>query len=253
MDYSVIIYIIFGIMPSLVWLSYYLTKDLHPEPKKMIIKIFLWGSLITLPVFFIQIGLKHLLDIFDLNTLAQSLIYWFVIIALSEEFLKYLAVRMKALNDPNLDEPLDVMLYMTVAALGFAAVENILYLFTPLGQMSFDQLITRTLAVDFVRFIGATFLHTLCSATVGYFLAISFYKAKRRKILASLGILLAVGLHGLYDFSIMTLEGYVRYAVPISIIFVLAIFSSYGFKKLQKMKSICLVSPDLAKQDKIIK
>ena len=45
MDFIIIIYVILGLLPSLTWLSYYLTKDLHPEPKKMILKIFLWGAL----------------------------------------------------------------------------------------------------------------------------------------------------------------------------------------------------------------
>ena len=63
MDYYIIIYIIFGVLPSLTWLSYYLRKDVHPEPKKMVLKIFLWGALITIPVFFVQIGLAKLLTL----------------------------------------------------------------------------------------------------------------------------------------------------------------------------------------------
>jgi len=226
----------------LTWLLYYLRKDLHPEPKRMILNIFLWGALMTIPVFFVQIGLKDLLDKVDTNLVIKNLIYWFLIIALSEEFFKYLVIKVKVFNSPNLDEPLDIMLYMVIAALGFAAVENVLYLFAPAGPMSFNQMINRTLIVDLIRFIGATFLHTLCSAVVGYSLAISFCEVKRKNITLVLGISVATLLHGLYDFSIMTLEGYVKYAIPVIIILTLAFLVFSGFEKLKKMKSICKIN-----------
>ena len=240
MDYSIIIYIVFGILPSLVWLTYYLRKDIHPEPKRMILKIFLWGVLIALPVFFVQIGLKSILDKTNIDPFFYSLIYWFLIIALSEEFFKYLVVRVKVFNSPNLDEPLDVMLYMVVAALGFAAIENVLYLFAPVDQMmSFSEMINRALIIDFIRFIGATFLHTLCSGVIGYSLAISFCEVKTRRISVVIGIFVAVLLHGLYNFSIITLEGYARFAVPVAIIITLALLVFSGFEKLKKMKGVC--------------
>ncbi len=242
MDYNIIIYIIFGVLPSLTWLFYYLRKDLHPEPKGMILKIFLWGALITIPVFFIQIGSSFLLDKIDINSTVKNIIYWFLIIALSEEFFKYLVVRIKVLNNPNLDEPLDIMLYMVIAALGFAALENILYLFPPVGQMSFNELIDRTLIIDFIRFIGATFLHTLCSAVIGYAVAISLCDQKNRWLEAGLGILIAVLLHGLYDFSIMTLDGYIKFVIPVIVILLLAFLVFSGFDKLKKMKGLCKIN-----------
>jgi len=241
MDYNIIIYIIFGVLPSLTWLLYYLKKDAHPEPKKMILNIFFWGVLITIPVFFVQIGLKFLLDQTTIDPLTYSLIYWFLIISLSEEFFKYLVIRIKVINSPHLDEPVDIMIYMVVAALGFAALENVLYLFVPAGQMSFNQLINRTLTIDLIRFIGATFLHTLCSAVVGYALTISFCEVKTRRISLAVGILMATLLHGLYDFSIMTLGGYIRFAIPAIIILALAFIVFSGFEKIKKMKGICKI------------
>jgi RsiW-degrading membrane proteinase PrsW (M82 family) len=241
MDYTIILYIVFGILPSLTWLFYYLSKDLHPEPKKMILKVFLWGALITIPVFFVQIGFAHLLEKTNLNPTISSLIYWFLVIAFSEEFFKYLVVKIKVINSPYLDEPLDIMLYMVVAALGFAALENILYLFTPTGQMSFNQLIDRTLLISFVRFIGATFLHTLCSAVIGYSLAISFCEVKKKYLPLGAGLIMATLLHGIYDFSIMTLSGYAKFAVPVIVIIALAFLVFSGFERLKRLKSVCKI------------
>ena len=185
MDYTIIIYIIFGILPSLTWLSYYMRKDAHSEPKSKVFQIFLLGALVTVPVFVVQICLAYLLGKLNINPTVSALIYWFLIIAFSEEFFKFLVIRLAVAGSPELDEPLDVMLYMVVAALGFSAVENILYLCTPGTALSFNELVNRTLAVAFIRFIGATFLHTLCSALVGYTLADSF-SADHTKLCLSL-------------------------------------------------------------------
>ncbi len=243
MDYRIILYIIFGILPSLTWLFYYLRKDAHPEPKAMILKVFLWGALITLPVFFAQIGLKTILDKMALPYLASSLLYWFVVISFTEEFFKYLIVRAKIANNPAIDEPLDTMLYMVIAALGFAALENILYLFVPSGQMSFSEVVNRTIIVSFIRFIGATFLHTLCSGLLGYFFALSMGKIQTgvRYRYIVLGLALAVGLHGLYDFSIMTISGPLKVIMPITILVMLATFVFWAFDRLKKAKGLCII------------
>ena len=238
MNYRIFLYIFFGVLPALVWLSYYLRKDVHPEPRLMIFKVFLWGSFITLPVFLIQLGLSALLTELKLPSFIISLLYWFVVIALTEEFFKYLVVRGKVFNSHHLDEPLDIMLYMIIAALGFAALENVLYLFSPADNLSFNQVLNNTLIISFIRFIGATFLHTLCSGTVGYFLALSFYETKNKRWLFLAGLSIAAILHGLYNFSIMTFKGTLQFVIPIIILTGLAIFMIWAFNRVKKMKSV---------------
>ena len=231
----------------MAWLFYYLKKDLHPEPKKMILKVFLYGALITIPALLIQIALAKLLtqiqynDFFKTFPIAIEAVKWFIVIALTEELLKYFVVKWTILKNKELDEPLDIMLYMVVAALGFSALENILYLFTPAYNMSFSTIITTTVVISFIRFIGATFLHTLCSALLGYFLALSFFKTRQRLPLTVIGILLAVLLHGLYDFSIMTLDAPMNFILPIIIVLALALFMVYDFDEIKKIKSICKI------------
>lgn len=242
MDYKIFLYIFFGVLPSLTWLSYYLTKDLHPEPKKTILKIFLWGALITLPVFFIQLGLTYLLSLTNWDPFLISVVYWFLVISLSEEIFKYVVVRLKILNSPDLDEPLDIMLYMVVTALGFAALENVLYLFSPTDMVSFNDLMNRTLTITLIRFIGATFLHTLCSAIIGYSMAVSLFDKKHRYIEFLSGMVIAVLLHGVYDFSIMQLEGYPKVVVPIITILTLAFLVFVGFEKLKKIKGVTILN-----------
>ncbi len=180
MDYKIILYVFFGILPSLIWLFYYLRKDVHPESNPMVLKIFLWGAVITLPVFFVQIGLATLLAKININPLATSIIYWFIVISATEEIFKYLVVRQKILNSPALDEPLDIILFMIITALGFASLENILYLFSPIDQLSFNDVVNRTVIISFIRFVGATFLHTLCSGMIGYYIALSICETQKK-------------------------------------------------------------------------
>ena len=131
------------------------------------------------------------------------------------------------------------MLYMTVAALGFAAVENVLYLLPTINQMPFSK----TLLLDLVRSVSAVFLHALCSAVVGYSLAISICEKRKKRTYVAIGILIATLLHGLFDFSIMTLPGSdINIIVPAIIVLALAFIVFYGFEKLKKMKSICKIN-----------
>ena len=253
-SYKILLYIVFGTLPSLTWLFYYLQKDLHPEPKKMILKIFLLGAFATIPTLFIQIWLSESLNAFQYLAVFYSpgiapylppifgIIKWFFIIALTEELLKFAMVRLAFFNDGQMDEPLDLMLYMVVSALGFAAVENMLYIFSPVNNMlSLDQIIKTTITISFIRFVGATFLHTLCSALVGYFLALSSLKNGHGARFTLFGIFLATLLHGLYNFSIMTLSAPFNFLLPIGILIGLAVFMVYDFDEIKKIKGICKI------------
>lgn len=243
------LYIFFGLAPSVIWLLFYLRKDVHPEPNSQIIKIFFYGMLAAIPAVFLEKGFQAILTDFSSPTdgwwvgcsLSPFLIIIFntlIGVALIEEVLKYLVVKEKVLKSAEFDEPTDALLYMIIAALGFAALENILILI-PLGPAF---LLGETFSITAARFLGATFLHALCSGTVGFFLALSFFEIKNRLKFLAAGLGIACLLHGLYNFSIMEIEGSLRVLIPIIILISLALFVSLGFKRLKKMKSICKIS-----------
>jgi len=121
-------YIFFGLAPSIIWLLFYLRKDAHPESNRMIIKIFFFGLLSALPAVFLEVGIFQEFNRLALPSIFITILNVFIGVALVEEVLKYLVVRGKVVKSPELDEPLDLMLYMIIAALGFAALENILIL-----------------------------------------------------------------------------------------------------------------------------
>lgn len=242
-----IIFIIFGLAPSIIWLLFYLKKDAHPESKKMVLKIFFYGMLGAVIAAIIEIELSAgLVFLFgrqiEVFPIIFFIFYQFIVIALVEESSKFLIVKEKVVNDPEFDEPVDAMVYMIIAALGFAALENILVLFT---GSTFQEAVM----ISALRFLGATFLHALASGVVGYFLALSFFESKKRLGLIIKGLSIAAFLHGLFNISIIIIEKGVTtqnlvlfissFIFLIILLASLALFVSYGFRKLKILKSIC--------------
>lgn len=230
--------IIFALVPSLIWLLFFLRKDAHPESNSMILKIFFYGMVAAIPAIFIELGFFQETAKLNLPPFLTSLLNIFIGVALTEEALKYLVIKGKVLNNPEFDEPLDAMLYMIIAALGFVFLENLLIFLSPkIFLLNFEEVF---ILAGF-RFVSATFLHALSSGTLGFFLALSFFETKKRGVLLISGFLLAVGLHGLYNLAIMNMGKYPGLVLPIIIIAGLAIFVSFGFKKLKKLKSVCKI------------
>jgi len=249
-----ILYIPFALLPSIIWLLFYLKKDRHPESKKMILKIFFYGMLAAVVAASAELGITFVIGFFSLFlpettgifSVVFFILYNFIVIALVEEVAKFLIVQEKVMEDSEFDEPPDAMIYMIVTALGFAALENFLYL-SPLlfGSTSIEGAAT----IAGFRFIGATFLHALASGVIGFFLALSLFEPKRKKILLATGIIIAVILHGLFNLSIMgigegveaksTLLTTASIGFLIIILSSLAIFVGFGFKKLKKIASVC--------------
>ena len=225
------LFLLFGFIPSIIWLAYYLRKDVHPEPNSVIQKVFLLGMLATLPAIALELGLRSLFSFLPFSEGVILILYIFLGVALVEEVLKFLVVRFAVYKDKALDEPVDLMLYMIIAALGFAAFENILILFG-LGPSS---PISSILALTLVRLVGATFLHALASGTFGYFLARSFLDTKRKYLYVAAGLFVATLLHGLFNFYILEVQGAAKLVVPAIILIGLAIFVSISFKQLQKI------------------
>lgn len=181
-----------GVFPSLFWLWFWLREDrLHPEPKSMILLAFLGGMIATM----IAYPLEKMLSDSGLSDPERYLV-WVII----EETLKYAALFFLVLRSPYFDEPIDAVIYMITIALGFAALENTLFLIAPLS--SGDS--TAALNLTALRFVGATLLHVSSSALVGIAMTFAYFKPSHHRLLFTLiGILAAITLHTIYNLSIL--------------------------------------------------
>ena len=202
--------LVFGLAPSIVWLLFYLGKDARPEPKRMILKVFLWGMAAAIPAIAIELGILSLLPQLNLPRELASALYVFLGVALVEEFLKYGVVRWKVFNNPVFDEPVDLIIYMITAALGFAALENVVILLGINPAWSFSQVA----ALTGLRFVGATFLHALVSGAFGYFLLLSLARPQKKHLYFFSGLGISTFLHGLFNLSIMEVEGLAKFVIP---------------------------------------
>jgi len=177
-----------GLVPSVFWLIFYLRKDCHPEPKHLITRTFLMGVIISPIAILLQLGfLKINIGGFQGTEDTASFFLW---AAFVEEMIKFYAIKLVILNDPEFDEPVDAMIYMVTAGLGFAAIENILVMFRVIPDGA-----TAALGVWSLRFMGAILLHALSSAILGYFLAISWFYQHHRKKLIFIGLFMATLFH----------------------------------------------------------
>jgi RsiW-degrading membrane proteinase PrsW (M82 family) len=98
------------------------------------------------------------------------------------------------------DEPIDSLIYMISAALGFSAMENSFFLFKALNSGA----LTQSIISGNMRFIGATLLHVASSALVGAFLAFGFFKDNEsKKMHLFTGLVLAIVLHTIFNWFII--------------------------------------------------
>jgi len=205
---TVLLAILGGVLPALAWLSFWLREDVHPEPKNIIFKSFIYGMFAVpfalafqflINTFLIQ-G-ENIESVFFNNF--PLAIFTIILWASSEEYFKYKAAQKSALTSRENNEPVDPMIYMITSALGFAALENTLFIFWPLlaGES------TTAFMTGNMRFIGATMLHVATSAIIGIFVSFSFYKSQEiKKKHLILGFITAVSLHTLFNSFIIKAE-----------------------------------------------
>ncbi len=206
---SLLFLVVLGFAPALIWLAFYLREDTRPEPNRLILLVFLAGIVSAFAAAIIETNLACTLlgercvrtlggftiNSYELGGIAAFL-FAFAGVAVVEEAVKYGAVFFTVLHNRSFDEPIDAMIYLIIAALGFATVENI---FTVQALVAQGRDFSHVLSVLTLRFLGATFLHTLASGIVGYALARAFFAQRSHFIMVIPGIAIAGAIHALYN------------------------------------------------------
>ncbi len=215
---------VFGVIPPLVWLWLWLKEDKqNPEPWQYIMLTFLAGmSVVFVAIFFQLISI--------MNIWAFSPIFTVFIWAGIEEVLKFSAAYFVALRKKVNDEPIDAVIYLIVAALGFAALENTLYLMDPISK----GLIVDGVVIANMRFLGSSLLHVVASATVGIFLAFAFNKSRTKKIFYGIiGLFLATVLHTGFNIQIILPE--INFEIILFVLFVGALITLIVLERVKKV------------------
>lgn len=219
-----------GLIPGFAWLIFYLKEDLHPEPKKIILFVFLAGAFSAVLALLAQVNIDK---IFQSNLLERYSIGGLLAFALVEEICKFGAVYFIVKKSRFFDEPVDAMIYIVVAALGFATLENIAVISSILSKAGAVPFVNLFSAIS-LRFVGATLLHTLASGILGFYWAISIREFNKKEFLI-LGVLLATLIHGIFNYLIVLGSGHndgLIYTVPFLLIIGLLIIGD--FEKLKR-------------------
>jgi len=166
---------------------YVYVKDKNPEPPRRLLYVFVGSALsvlILLPIFSFLFG--HIGEwILGENLLS----YAFFEVALAEETTKLVPVLLLAYRSRDFDEPFDGMVYATMGAMGFAAVENLMYV------------LSGGYGVALLRMFTAVPMHAFAGIFMGYFLGrAKFSPSPLGHVLAGLGT--ATAMHGFYDYSL---------------------------------------------------
>lgn len=205
--------ILTGFVPTLFWLYFWLRIDRnHPEPFGLLFLCFIVGATSVLFATSLQ---KISVQFFDGNTTERVAFF-----AGIEEVLKYLVFAFIARKSAYNDEPLDSAIYLITVALGFASLENVLYVMQPTAHAT----ITAGLLTGGFRFFGSTLLHTISSAFIGIVIALS--PRAVRSVGTILGIAGAIFLHATFNFfilkndsaSFLQIYGYLWVAAIISLL-----------------------------------
>ncbi|MDB5272826.1 MAG: YpdC [Chitinophagaceae bacterium] len=210
-----------ALAPGLAICFFIYYQDKHdPEPKKLLIISFLLGVMSIIPAMLITKGIKYLLHIDHTNDAPDldQLYYAFIAVAFSEEASKFLVLRYYAYPKKDFDEPFDGITYSVMVSMGFATVENFLYLYHDQGVLS----------TGIHRMFTAVPGHASFAVVMGYYVGLSKFSHKNYP--QWIGLLGAIALHGLYD-ACLFLRHYPVMVIIAVLIIVISIF--YSFKAIR--------------------
>lgn len=182
-----------AIAPVVVLLWQILKRDsANPEPPKMLMKAFFYGMVSTVVTFIFLPITEVIGDItmLDDNPLAQAFKQAFLSAALPEEGAKLLMLWLLLRNNPYFDERFDGIVYAVCVGMGFAAVENVLYLFS-----NYDS----WLSVGIVRALFAVPGHFFDAVIMGYYYSHYHFGTRRNPATKALILAAPVVAHGIYD------------------------------------------------------
>lgn len=214
----------FAFVPVLYWFWFILKEDKHPEPKIWTILAFILGGIAVISSYFAESWLNSLIAPGETNAWG-----YFLGSAFIEEFFKFIFVALLIFKSRVFDEPVDAMIYMGFAALGFAFFENFLG-FVGTNEFTFGDVFV----VAFLRALGANFLHLLASVLIGF--GFIYSKITRRVFPFVFSFATAVILHFIYNLFIMNQEiFFVIFPILWAVYFI--ILKEFEFIKLKNIKN----------------
>ena len=181
--------LLFAVAPVFAIILYiYLQDKYEKEPFGLLFKSFLLGALVSVAIVLVLYLITgRLIPLTDKFSVWQQFIHAFVVVALAEEFSKYIIVRYYAQPKQEFNEPYDGIIYAVMVSMGFACTENIMYVLD--GGYN----------VALLRAFTAVPAHATFGILMGYFMGKAKFSINRKQLNLA-GLALATLFHGAYDF-----------------------------------------------------
>lgn len=217
--------LIIALAPIVIILVYVYIRDKYDkEPWGLLLKTFFSGALITIPILILETFLSGLGT--GLQGLWHAAYRAFVVAALSEELFKFLVIYFLIRKSRHFNERFDGIVYAVFVSLGFAAVENILYVTN--GGLN----------VGYLRAITAVPAHAFFGVAMGFYFGKYRFVARSKYIYYAL--LIPILLHGIYDFILMSQK---YYLLVLFIPFLIYLWIN-GFKKMKYLSERSIFKKD---------
>lgn len=182
--------VIVTIAPIIIIAFYIYFRDKYEkEPISLLLLSLLAGGLIVIPIVLISFLIKPLGD--SLTGFYKVTFDAFMVAAFVEEGFKYLAVYILIWRNKNFNEKFDGIVYAVFVSLGFALVENIMYVMD--GGIN----------TGILRAFTAVPFHALAGVIMGFYFGIARFKREDRRSDLMKAFIFPVLFHGLYDFFLM--------------------------------------------------
>jgi len=183
-------FIALALAPGIAICVFIFYKDIYNrEPKLNLLVSFFLGCIAILPAIWFEQAFSYTID----GSLAGVVIFSYAVVGFSEEASKFLGLRLYSYNKKSFDEPLDGIVYSVMVSMGFATLENVLYVtnYAAAG---------RGWEVGLQRMFLSVPAHASFAVVMGYFVGKAKFDPPRSLLLMLTGLLLAVFFHGTYDF-----------------------------------------------------
>ena len=215
-----------SLAPVFIILFYIYFRDKYDkEPIGLLVKSVIAGMLVVIPVLFVGRILMAIMP--AMGKIGDAAYHAFVVAGTTEEVFKFLALYLLVWNSPSFDEKFDGIVYAVFVSLGFAAVENVLYV------------MDGGLQTAMIRAITAVPAHAIFGITMGYYLGIARMYDELRKPYLRKAILIPILLHGIYDFILMVeIDWLLLLFVP----FVIGLYV-LGMKKMRVLSDTSIFKP----------
>ncbi len=232
---QLLLVILSALAPVAVALWYIFRKDkVQPEPTGWLIKAFWFGILSALLSFVFSVPAQSLLG-FDIDTSTSPTLYEafadaFFLAAIPEELAKLIMLWWLLRKNPFFDEKFDGIVYAVFIGMGFAGIENVLYLIQGLDDGSW-------IGVGVARALFSIPGHFLFAVLMGYYYSIHHFGIDRSLATKSLILIAPILAHGIFDgilFS-MKINEYVAVAGMILFLVFFNILRKKGKQRIERL------------------